>query len=113
VKISDRVPFAAFVSGRTAGTSLELAANSPTFRELSDYVELLPERTEFELQRFAAPSPSGLPTVREAPAPSGSLASFALKSDLAPETEEVALARAARFGRGLNPTDVSIASMGR
>lgn len=113
MKISSRVPFSAFARGRTSGTSLEFAANSPTFRELEDYVAALPEPTEFELQRFAAPAPSGLPTVSEAPVPSGSLASFALKSDLAPETEEVARARAARFGRGLNPADVSVARMGR
>lgn len=111
MKISERVPFAAFARGRTAGTSLEFAANSPRFRELEDYVAALPEPTEFELQRFAAPS--GMPTVREAPVPSGSLASFALSTDLAPETEEIARARAARFGRGLNPADVSVARMGR
>lgn len=117
MRISERVPFSAFLRGRTVGTSLEFAANSPTFRELTEYVEALPEPTDFSIQRFVPPAPSGLPigsgSQVSPPAPSGSLASFALRTDLAPETEEVARARAARFGRGVNPADVSVASMGR
>lgn len=122
MRISDSVSFGSFLRGRSTRGSLEGFVLSPVFRELLEDVDVNPEPTEFSLVSYAGgvpafqsvpvsvPAPVGpVPAVR----PAGGLGGFSIRSAPDPEVMDVAARRAARFGRGVSESDVSVAGMGR